>query len=261
MTHRPPPPRPSRRALLAGSAAVLAGAAVAQPPPLVFAAASLAGVLQRLGEAWAAAGGAGLRVSAASSAALARQLQQGAPADVFISADLEWMEWAEGRQLIRAGTRRILAGNRLVLVTARDNPAQLTLTRGVALAAALGDGRLATGEPASVPLGRYARQALTALGVWEAVSPRLAGAENAAAAAMLVARREAAFGILYATDAAANPALRVVDVFPAATHEPIRYPMAVTRSATHPEAGALLAYLASPPAERLLAEAGFLVPG
>jgi molybdate transport system substrate-binding protein len=227
-------------------------------PLAVFAAASLQNALFAAAEAWRRESGRPVTLSFGASSALARQIDQGAPADIFASADLEWMDWADRRGLIAPGTRRSLLGNRLVLVEpASAPPSDLAISPGFPLARALGDSRLATGEPRTVPAGRYARTALESLGVWTEVAGRIAGVENVRAALALVARGEVRFGIVYATDARSEPRVRVVGTFPAASHPPIVHPFAVTTASRHPDAAAFLAWLQAPVASGLLEEQGF----
>ncbi|MCZ8184714.1 MAG: molybdate ABC transporter substrate-binding protein [Beijerinckiaceae bacterium] len=229
-------------------------------PVLVFAAASLQTAFNAIAAAWQQDSGGKVTFSYAASSALARQLEQGAPADLFATADLDWMDWAQQRNLIRPETRRTLLENTLVLIEPADRPpTSLKIGPGFALAEALGDGRLATGQVQSVPVGRYARQALTHLGLWEAIAPRIAGVENVRAALALVARGEARFGIVYATDAKAEPRVRVVDTFPADSHPPILYPLALTAQASHKQAKSFLDYLSSPAAIRIFEAEGFRV--
>jgi molybdate transport system substrate-binding protein len=197
---------------------------------LVFAAASLKTAIDELTPALERQAGATLRVSYAATSALARQIEEGAPAGVFISADLDWMDYLTERDLIQPDTRVNLLGNRLVLIAPAGAAAPLEIAPGFALAAALGDGRLAVADPAAVPAGRYARAALTALGVWPAVADRLAPAENVRAALLLVTRGEAPLGIVYETDARADPTVTVVGTFPQSTHPPIVYVAALTAS-------------------------------
>lgn len=234
--------------------------AQAARPVVVFAAASLQTVLPTIAGLWLGETGRSAVFSFAASSALARQLDQGAPADLFASADAEWMDWAERRGLVRADSRRSLLGNALVLVEAADRPASaLAIAPGFPLAAAIGDSRLAMGNPQSVPAGRYAQAALTSLGVWDAVRPRIAGAENVRAALALVARGEARFGIVYATDARSEPRVRTVGVFPADSHPAIVYPFALTAGSTGPDGAAFLAYLSSPAAVGAFEAEGFSV--
>lgn len=230
-----------------------------KPPLLVFAAASLQSAFTSIGAQWQRDGGAPVRFSFAASSALARQIEQGAPADLFASADLDWMDWVSQRNLLRPGVRRSLLGNTLVLITGKDSQASLTIAPGFALASALGDSRLAMGEPNAVPAGRYGKAALTSLGIWEAVAPKIAGAENVRAALNLVARGEAAFGIVYGSDSKSEPKVRIVDTFPAHSHPPIVYPFAITAASKHPEAAAFLDYLASPAAVKVFEAEGFVI--
>ncbi|QCK86454.1 molybdate ABC transporter substrate-binding protein [Phreatobacter aquaticus] len=226
-------------------------------PVLVFAAASLQTALNAIGAEWQKETGRRVSFSFAASSALARQIEQGAPADIFASADLEWMDWVQQRALIKPATRTTLLANSLVLIAAKDDPVQLVIAPGFALAAAIGSSRLATGDPRAVPVGRYAQSALTALGVWDAVSPRIAGADNVRSALALVARGEARFGIVYATDAKVEPRVRVVGTFPAGSHPAVAYPFALTASSSYPDATAFLAYLRSPAASRIFEAEGF----
>jgi molybdate transport system substrate-binding protein len=257
----------SRRALLGGGALAVAtawpgSAAMAQPagrPVSVFAAASLQTALSAIAAAWRTETGRAVTLTFGASSALARQIDQGAPADLFVSADLEWMDWAQGRNLIRPETRRSLLGNRLVLITARDAALTLRIEPGFGLVAALGDSRLATGAPQSTPIGRYAQQALTTLGVWRDVAPRIAGAENVRVALALVARGEAKLGVVYETDARSEPRVAIVDRFPADSHSPIVYPAALTAASTSADAGAFLEHLRSPAAARIFEAEGFAV--
>jgi molybdate transport system substrate-binding protein len=228
---------------------------------LVFAAASLQTALNAIAAEWRRETGKRVTFSYAASSALARQIEQGAPADLFASADLEWMDWLQTRRLVQAETRRVLLGNTLVLVEAADRPAtSLAIVSGFPLAAMLAESRVATGDPRAVPVGRYAQAALTSLGVWGAVGPRVAGTDNVRAALALVARGEARFGIVYATDARTEPRVRVVGTFPAGSHPPIVYPFALTASSTNPDARAFLDYLLSPGALRVFEAEGFAIP-
>lgn len=247
----------SALALAVPAAAQTAAPAGESRPILVFAAASLQTALNAVAESWRRETGKRVAFSYAASSALARQLEQGAPADLFASADLEWMDWAQGRNLIRTDTRRTLLGNTLVLIAPRDAAADLPIGPGFPLAAAIGDSRLATGDPRSVPAGKYAQAALIALGVWEAVGPRIAGADNVRAALALVARGEARFGIVYETDARTEPRVKVVGTFPETSHPPILYPFALTATSTNPDAAAFLDYLNGPAAARLFEAEGF----
>jgi len=202
-----------------------------QPSLLVFAASSLTDVLNELGTAYTRDTGQPVRFSYAASSALAKQIEASAKADVFFSADTEWMDYLQARNLIDKATRKDLIGNRLVLVAPADSKVQLKIAPNFPLAATLGKGRLATGDPDSVPVGRYARSALTSLGVWNDVAERLVRAENVRSALSFIARGEAPLGIVYETDALVDKKVRVVDVFPASSHLPIIYPVAATSGA------------------------------
>lgn len=251
-----------RHFLLASCAALAFSPARAAEPVTVMAAASLTDALQALGNAWAAKGHPAPRLVFAASSTLARQIEQGAPADIFASADEPWMDYLQQRDLIAPGSRTSPLGNRLVLVAPASQPGgDIALTPGVDLLARLGpQGRLATGDPASVPVGKYAEAALRKLGTWDATAPRIARAESVRAALLLVERGEAPLGIVYATDAAASEGVRVVGVFPDDTHPPISYPFALTRrGGDRPEAQALLAFLTGPEAAPAYRSLGFSV--
>ncbi|MDR2216044.1 MAG: molybdate ABC transporter substrate-binding protein [Nevskiaceae bacterium] len=244
------------------AAAATTATAVAEQPLTVFAAASLSDVLEPIGRAYTAATGNAVRFSFASSAVLARQIQSGAPADVFFSADQQWMDYLQARGLIDEGSRRDIVSNTLVLVAPFDSAVKLSIQPGFALAQQLGArGRLAVADPQSVPAGRYAQAALESLGVWNDVTNRLVPADNVRTALNFVARAEAPLGIVYGTDARATPKVRVVGVFPAASHPPITYPAAiVTKAKATPTAREFLDYLASPPARQQFDRAGFGPP-
>lgn len=227
--------------------------------PVVFAAASLKNATDEIGAAWAATGKAAPRVSLAASNVLAKQIEQGAPADIFFSADLDWMDHAQGKGLIRPETRVNLLANAIVLVAPRDSTATVALAPGLSLAAALGSGRLAMGNVEAVPAGRYGKAALEKLGAWDGVKDRVAQADNVRAALLLVSRGEAALGIVYATDAAAEPNVRVLATFPADSHPPIVYPVALTKDSANPDAGAFLAFLRGPLAKAAFERQGFTV--
>jgi molybdate transport system substrate-binding protein len=234
--------------------------AVAAAQPMVFAAASLREALDAAAQVWVEGGRPRPSISYAGSAALARQIERGAPADLFLSADEAWMDWLQARGLLRAGSRTALLGNRLVLIAPASAPAALRLAPGVALGAALGaNGRLAVAETASVPAGRYARAALEQLGAWPQVAGRLAQTENVRAALALVARGEAPLGVVYETDARAEPRVRVVDTFPPGSHPPIVYPAALIASPRSARSEAFLEFLGSPAAATVFAERGFTV--
>lgn len=228
-------------------------------PVVVFAAASLRNALDRIAKDWQAKSGIETTLSFAASSAIAKQIEQGAPADLFISADLKWMDWLAERKLIDPATRKNLLGNALVLIAPRDSAVSLKIEKGFALAAGLGDGRLAMGDPKSVPAGTYGQAALTRLGVWDQVAGKVAAAENVRVALTYVARGETPLGIVYATDARSEPKVKVVDTFPADSHPPIVYPIAVTASSTSAAAKELLAYLSTPDAAKVFEDEGFTV--
>jgi len=226
---------------------------------LVFAAASLTNVLDEIGAAYTQQTRQPVKFSYAASSALARQLEAGARADVFFSTDLEWMDYVQARGLIDRTTRRNVLANRLVLVAPADSKIELKIAPGFALAAALGNGRLATGDPESVPVGKYARSALTSLGVWNDVADRLVRADNVRSALAFIARGETPLGIVYETDAKVERRVRVVDFFPADSHSPIVYPVAVTASA-RPAARQFIDFLQSAPAQEAFKKYGFQNP-
>jgi molybdate transport system substrate-binding protein len=227
--------------------------------PLVFAAASLKDALDNINAAWMKDGKPKAAISYAASSVLAKQIEEAAPADVFISADLDWMDYLAERNLIKPDTRVNLLGNRLVLIAPKDSTLETKIAQGFDLAAAIGDGKVAMGNTDSVPAGKYAKAALTKLGVWDSVKDKVAQAENVRAALALVARGEAPLGIVYATDAKADPSVKVLDTFPEDTHPRIIYPAAVLAKATSPDALAFLEYLKSETAAKLFADQGFTV--
>lgn len=223
----------------------------------VFAAASLAETLNRLAGDYQNQSGKTVAVSLAASSVLAKQIEASAGADVFISADEEWMDYLDRKGLLATGTRRDLLGNRLVLIGPADGPA-IRLAPGFDLKAALKGGRLAIADPATVPAGKYGKEALSALKTWDGVA--LAPAENVRVALAYVARGEAPLGIVYETDAQAEPKVKIAAVFPENLHTPIRYPAALTRDA-RADARGFLAYLSSPAARTVFTQAGFTVLG
>ena len=236
----------------------LPGLAKAESRPLtVFAAASLKTALDEISVNWQAAGHVKPSISYAASGALAKQIEAGAPADLFISADLDWMDYAEGKGLIDMASRLTLLGNRLVLIVPASATTAPAIGKGFALAEFLGSGRLAVGEVRSVPAGKYAKAALEALGVWASVEPKLAQAESVRSALLLVTRGEAAAGIVYQTDAASDPGVRIVGTFPAETHPPIVYPAALVAGSTHPDGRAFLDALRAAPARAAFEKQGF----
>jgi molybdate transport system substrate-binding protein len=252
-----------RRTILAITAAAIAVAAkptAAQAearPLLVFAAASLKNALDDIDEAWRRGTGKPTAISYAASSLLAKQIENGAPADLFISADSDWMDYLETRKLIKPQSRSDLLGNSIVLVAPTISTVELTIAPGFALAAALGGGRLAMADPAAVPAGRYGKAALDKLGVWDTVANRIAAAENVRAALLLVARGEAPLGIVYRTDAAVEPGVRIIGTFPPDTHPPIVYPIALTATSDNPDAPALLVYLRGAASRAQFQKAGF----
>jgi len=236
-----------------------APAARAESPPVtVFAAASLKNALDEVGKAYTARTGAPVRFSYAASSAIARQIEQGAPADVFVSADSDWMTYLDGRRLIVAATRRDVLTNHLALIAPAASPVKLRIAKGFPLAAALGTGRLAMAGP-DVPAGKYGRASLAALGVWDGVKDKVASADNVRAALAFVARGETPLGIVYDTDAKVEPKVRIVGLFPDALHAPIVYPAALVAASHNPAAGGFLGYLQGPEAGAIFRKYGFIV--
>lgn len=223
----------------------------------VFAAASLKEALDEQVTRFQAGAGSKVVVSYGASNALAKQIEAGAPADVFLSADIDWIHYLDQRKLLRQGTRTNLLGNRLVLIAPSDSLPSLRIARGFGLAAALHDGRLAMANPDSVPAGKYGRDALRSLGVWADIEPHIARTENVRAALLLVARGEAPFGIVYATDALAEPRVHIVDSFPEYTHAAIVYPVAIVATSRSPYAKRFVDSLASPVARTIWVRHGF----
>jgi molybdate transport system substrate-binding protein len=226
----------------------------------VFAAASLKGALDEQAKAFAAATGNKVIVSYGASNALAKQIEAAAPADIFISADLDWMDYVAQRKLLAADTRFNLLHNTLVLIAPSSSTGSLKIAPNFALAAALGNDKLAIANPDSVPAGKYGRSALEKLGVWRSVERRLARTENVRVALALVSHGEAPFGIVYRTDALADKGVKVVDTFPPDSYPPIVYPAAVLASSASTAARPLLEYLRSKPAEAVWEKHGFGLP-
>jgi molybdate transport system substrate-binding protein len=245
-------------ALIAAMMAI-APAARAADSVVVFAAASLKGALDQVRDAWRADTGKSASVSYAASSALARQIESGAPADIFISADLDWMKYLSDKGLMVERSETKLLGNRLVLVAPADSKIEVRIGKGFDLAGLLGGGRLAIGDTRAVPAGKYAKAALESLGIWGSVEKRTAPAENVRAALKLVATGEAPLGIVYRTDAAAEPGVRIVGAFPEDTHPPIIYPAGLTAASTNADAAAFLDYLRTPKAKELFEAQGFAV--
>lgn len=236
-----------------------AAPAMAQEKVTVFAAASLKNALDAANTEWRKESARETTVSYAASSALAKQIEAGAPADIFISADLAWMDYLAEKGLINEGTRGNLLGNRLVLVAPRDKVQTVDIKPGFDLAALVGDGKLAMGEVKSVPAGKYGKAALEKLGVWSSVDGKVAGAESVRAALALVSRGEASYGIVYQTDAVADPGVAVVGTFPEDSHPPIIYPIAVMAQSKNPDAQAYLEFLKSTTAARLFEAQGFII--
>ncbi|MBS7458380.1 molybdate ABC transporter substrate-binding protein [Coralloluteibacterium stylophorae] len=257
-------PRSRLRRLLLGSLLALCTVAPAwaqdDAPITAFAAASLRGALDEVAAAWQAQGGAPVRISYAGSSTLARQIEAGAPADVFISADVDWMDRVEAQAGLQPGSRRDLLGNSLVVIAPRGRGTGEVLESAGAMREALGaDGRLAMARTASVPAGKYGRQALESLGYWDAIQPRVVEADDVRAALMLVARGEAPLGVVYGSDAAAEPRVRVVATFPDASHAPIVYPAAaLQRADAHAQARAFVDWLARPDSLAVFERHGFV---
>jgi molybdate transport system substrate-binding protein len=248
--------------LSAGLALGAAGPGSAQgKDPLVFAAASLKNALDEVAGRWQRETGRKAVISYAASNTLIKQIEAGAPADMFISADLDWMDYGQQNNLIKTDTRVNLLGNRIVLIAPKGSPARLNVQPGIDLATALNGGRLAIGNVDAVPAGKYARAALAKLGAWEGVKDRLAQTENVRAALLLVSRGEAPLGIVYQTDAASDPNVRIVGTFPEDSHPPIVYPMALTKETANPDAAALMSYIRSPAARAIFERHGFTVLG
>jgi molybdate transport system substrate-binding protein len=255
--------RRTAAAMLFGALVALTGhprPALAQATgPTVFAAASLKNAMDDVSAAWTKGGKAPIKVSLAASNTLAKQIEQGAPADLFFSADLDWMDYAESKGLIRPGTRVNLLANAIVIVAPKESTATVTMGPRLDLATALGSGRLAMGNVDAVPAGKYGKAALEKLGAWDGVKDKVAQADSVRAALLLVSRGEAPLGIVYATDAAADPNVKVLATFPADSHPPIVYPVAVTKDSANPDAAALLAFLRGPDAQAAFAKQGFTI--
>ena len=248
-------------AVLALAVASLATPAVAAEKVTVFAAASLKNALDAVNTAWEQQSGHAVTTSYAASSALAKQIEAGAPADIFISADLAWMDYVADKTLIRADSRSTLLGNRLVLVAPAADAKPIDIGQGFDLKARLAGGKLAMGAVDSVPAGKYGKAALEKLGVWKSVEKDVAGAENVRAALLLVSKGEAPLGIVYETDAAADPSVKIIGTFPETSHPPIVYPIAILAESKHPDAAAYLDFVRSPAAKPLFEAQGFTVLG
>lgn len=226
----------------------------------VFAAASLKNALDEIATNWKEESGKTAAISYASSSALAKQIESGAPADVFISADIPWMDYVEKAGQVAEGTRKNLLLNSIVLVAPKDSAISLTLEKGVDIASALGaDGRIAMGDVSAVPAGKYGKAALESLVVWANLEKRVAQSENVRAALALVSRGEAPLGIVYKTDAAADDNVKIVDTFPADSHPAIVYPVAKLKDAKSADADVFLSYLSTPKAVESFEKQGFKV--
>ncbi len=249
--------KPAIRGFAAVAFVVTGHGAVAQDRPvLVFAAASLKTALDDVADRWQRETRRKATISYAATSALARQVEQGAPADVFVSADLDWMNYLAERDLIKPETRINLLGNRLVLVAPRNVSLRIV---GFDFAEALGAGKLAMANIDAVPAGKYGKAALEKLGLWPAVKDKVVQTDNARAALVLVARGEARLGVVYQTDAEAEPGVRIVTLFPEDSHPPVIYPAAILRDSRNPDAASFAAYLRSATAYGIFRWNGFTV--
>jgi len=255
-----------RRLRAAGAAIAIALVLLAGATPpaqaaeiLVFAAASLKNALDEATGIYQRESGDTVKISYAASSALARQIEGGAPAQMFISADLDWMDYLQQRNLIQTTTRKNWLGNKLVLAGPSDAAQTIDIKPGFDLAGALKGGKLAMADPDSVPAGKYGKAALEKLGVWASVMPSVARAENVRAALLLVSRREAPLGIVYQTDVAADLGTKIAGVFPPDSHPPILYPIALTASSKEPAAAGFLTFLSSAEVKPIFEKQGFTV--
>lgn len=247
-------------ALFAAGLLVAPRAGVAQSKDMVvYAAASLKNALDEIKAGWQRETGKRVTISYAASPSLAKQIEAGAPADIFFSADLDWMEYLSGKGLIRPDTRENILGSRIVLIAPKDAVLSLELKPGLDLTPALEKGKLAMANVESVPAGKYGKAALEKLGAWAGVKDQLAQGENVRSALLLVARGECPLGIVYATDAAAEPRVKVIGTFPQDSHPEIVYPVAMTKDSSHPDAEKLLNYMRAAPARALFEKHGFTV--
>src|ERR1700756_5665454 len=253
------------RALLASTPFILVGGAWSTPASaqdgklVVFAAASLKDALDEVNVDYRREKGQETATSYAASSTLAKQIEAAAPADIFISADLDWMDYLAKKNLIKLETRANLLGNELVLIAPANSTVSLAIAPNFLFAQALGNGRLAIADPNAVPAGKYGKAALEALGVWSSITDRLAPAENVRATLALVSRGETPLGIVYQTDADSDKGVKIIGTFPENTHPPIIYPIAVVASSTNPAALGYLAYLKSPAAGSIFKKQGFTV--
>jgi molybdate transport system substrate-binding protein len=230
---------------------------------LVFAAASLKNALDEVAAQWQRESGKKVAISYAASNTLIKQIEQGAPADMFISADLDWMDYGQQKGLIKPDTRSNLLGNRIVLIAPKDSNVSVNIAPGFDLAGLLKGGRLAMGNVDAVPAGKYGKASLEKLGAWDGVKDKIAQAETVRAALLLVSRGEAPLGIVYQTDAASDPGVKIVGTFPESTHPPIIYPIVLTKDSANLDALAFLNYVRSPAARPAFERQGFtfLAPG
>jgi molybdate transport system substrate-binding protein len=245
--------------LIFAAPALIEGASAQAKDVVVFAAASLKNALDDAGAAWMRDTSRRVVFSYAASNALAKQIEAGAPADLFFSADLDWMDYLASKNLIRSESRIGLVGNSLVLVAPKGSTIQVALQPGIDLAPILGSGRLAMGHVEAVPAGKYGKAALEHLGAWEGVKGRIAQADNVRAALLLVSRGEAPLGIVYKTDAVSDPNVTIAATFPQGSHPSIVYPVALTRDSTNPDAASFLAFLRSARAKPFFEKQGFTV--
>uniref|UniRef100_UPI00140CCC20 molybdate ABC transporter substrate-binding protein n=1 Tax=Altererythrobacter segetis TaxID=1104773 RepID=UPI00140CCC20 len=230
---------------------------VGPKPLVVLAASSLQEALQAEADAWAKQDHPHPVLSFAASSALARQIESGAPADLFVSADEAWMDAVETGGALRPGTRHDLLGNTIVVIAPKASAATVDLSNPASIGAAIGNGRLAMADPEAVPAGKYGKAALEHLGIWGELAGRIVRAENVRAALALVESGEAPLGIVYATDAAASAKVRVVATFPSGSHPPIRYPVAILAASRSPQAESFERFLQSPRGRAIFAGFGF----
>jgi len=235
----------------------LSTAAWAVETVTVFAAASTTNALTDIGRLFGEKKMGEVVFSFASSSTLAKQIENGAPANMFLSADIEWMDYLEKKKMVEPGTRTNLLGNRLVLIAPSDNPVNVNITPELDLPKLLSGGRLSTGDPEHVPVGKYLKQSLIKLGLWEKVKDQVAGAKDVRAALMLVERGEAPLGVVYATDAAISKKVRVIGVFPEDTHPLIVYPATLVKENATPAAKDFLKFLKGPEAKAVFEKYGF----
>ena len=244
--------------LLAAFATLWLTTAATAKPPLVLAAASLQESLNAAADAWAAHHHERPVLSFAASSALAKQIDAGAPADLFISADEPWMDDVQKNGFVSPGTRVSFLGNNLVLVAPADSKGTIAIGPGFPLAQALGNGHLSMADPDSVPAGKYGKAALTALGVWPSVQARVVRGDSVRAALAFVERGEAPYGIVYATDALSSKAVRIAGVFPSSSHVPITYPIARLAASTSQDAEGFRLFLISAEGRAIFRRYGFL---